>query len=140
VVRPGGVIRITEAEPFVVSTKSALTELCFLLLRALHQAGHLFTTESDGLTSRLADVMSQYGIVNVQKHTYPLEYRAGTAGGQQFYENERDFFRTIVPFLKKWTHVPEDYEELYQQAMREMQEADFVGTWNLLTVWGNAPG
>ena len=138
-VRPGGIIRITEAEPFVVTTAVALTSLCSLLIQALYRAGHLFTLESNGLTSQLASLMSENGIANIQKQNHPLEYRAGTVAGQQFYENERDFFRTIVPFLRKWTSIPDNYEELYQQALDEMQQPDFVGTWNLLTAWGIKP-
>jgi hypothetical protein len=35
--------------------------------------------------------------------------------------------------------VPEDYEEIYQQALKEMQQPDFVATGTLLTVWGTKP-
>jgi len=41
--------------------------------------------------------------------------------------------------LKKWTSVPPNYEELYQQAAYEMQQPDFVATWNLLTAWETKP-
>jgi ubiquinone/menaquinone biosynthesis C-methylase UbiE len=137
--RPGGIIRITEAEPIAVSNSEALTHLCALLLQALHQAGHLFTAEGGGLTSHLANMMNRYGLDNVQAHAYPLQYSAGTEAGQHFFENERAFFRSIIPFLRKWTHVPDDYEDIYQQAVQEMQEPGFVATWNLLTVWGTNP-
>ncbi len=136
VTTPGGVIRITEAEPMTVSTSPALTTLCSLFLQALHQAGHLFTPSPDGLTSKLANMMGRYGLKNVQTRAYPLEYRAGTADGQYFYEDEKNFFRNIVPFLRKWTRVPDDYEIIYQQMLVEMQQPDFVATWNLLTAWG----
>jgi ubiquinone/menaquinone biosynthesis C-methylase UbiE len=139
VCKPGGVIRITEAEPFAASNSEALTRLCTLLLQALHQAGHLFTPEINGLTSHLAGTMSRYGLKNVQKRAHPLEYHAGTEAGQRFYEDEKAFFRAIIPFLRKWTRVPDDYEEIYQQMLSEMQQPDFVATWNLLTVWGNTP-
>jgi ubiquinone/menaquinone biosynthesis C-methylase UbiE len=140
VCKPGGMIRITEAEPFAPSNSAALTRLCSLLLQALHQAGHLFTPEIDGLTSQLAGIMGRYGLNNVQKQAHPLEYRAGTTAGQRFYEDEKAFFRTIIPFLRKWTRVPDDYEEIYQQMLSEMQQPDFMATWNLLTVWGTTPG
>ena len=42
----------------------------------------------------------------------------------------------MLPFLHKWTRVPHDYENIYQQALSEMQQPDFVATWNLLTAWG----
>jgi hypothetical protein len=45
----------------------------------------------------------------------------------------------FLPFFHKWTRVPSDYEETYQQALREMQQPDFVATGTLLTVWGTRP-
>jgi hypothetical protein len=45
----------------------------------------------------------------------------------------------LLPFFQKWTRVPSDYEEIYQQALKEMQQPDFVATWTLLTVWGIRP-
>lgn len=44
---------------------------------------------------------------------------------------------TVLPFLHKWVQVPDDYEEIYQQMLREMQQPDFVATLDLLTVWGH---
>ncbi len=35
--------------------------------------------------------------------------------------------------------VPDDYEEIYQQMLSDMQQPDFVATWGLLTAWGNTP-
>lgn len=139
ITRPGGTLRITEAEPIAISTSAALTQLCSLLLHALHQAGHLFTSAPDGLTGHLVDLVSRHGLSDVQTRVHPLQYRAGTLEGRQFFENERAFFRSILPFLHKWGRVPEDYEDLYQQALQEMQQPGFVATWNLLTIWGTMP-
>ena len=45
----------------------------------------------------------------------------------------------MVPFLRKWTRVPDDYETLYRQILSEMQQPDFVARGSMLTVWGNNP-
>ena len=58
--------------------------------------------------------------------------------GERFAEDVRHLFRTGLPFFRKWTHVPDDYEVIYQQALKDMQAPDFVATWNVLTAWGNA--
>ena len=139
VTRPGGIIRITEAEPTVATTSASLKHLCSLFLQALYQAGHLFAQEDDGLTSHLAGVMSRYRIENVQQQAYPLQYRAGTKAWLDFFEDAKNLFRAIVPFLRKWIRVPDDYDDIYKQALEEMREPDFVATWNLLTVWGTSP-
>jgi ubiquinone/menaquinone biosynthesis C-methylase UbiE len=137
VTRPGGVVRVTEGNIIVQSTSPALTRLYELALDTFYRAGHFFIPESNGVTSELARLLHQYEFQNVQTRVYTLEYRAGTDVGQRFYEDMRHSFRTALPFFRKWSHVPEDYETLYQQALNEMQQPDFEATWSLLTAWGN---
>jgi ubiquinone/menaquinone biosynthesis C-methylase UbiE len=133
---PGGVIRIAEADFGVVSTSPALTRLNQLGLDAFYRAGHVFHHERKGVTSELARLMEQQGVQDVQTRASTLEYRASTAEGQHFYEDMKMVFRTVVPFLRKWISVPYDYEDIYQQALSEMKQPDFVATWEILTAWG----
>jgi len=44
-----------------------------------------------------------------------------------------------LPFFQQWTRLPDDYEEIYQQALLDMQATGFVATSKLLTVWGTSP-
>lgn len=136
VTRPGGVIRVTEGEVGFESTSPALTRLTELMLDASYRAGHYFTPARNGVTSELAHLLHQYGIENVQTRAYALEYRAGTTEGHLFYEDASRAFRTGLPFLRKWSRVPDDYEVICQRALSEMQQPDFVATWGLLTAWG----
>ncbi len=140
IARPGGVIRLTEADMIIQSTSSALTRLNHMLFQTFHQAGYLFTPAGDGLTGELAGLLHQYGIRNVQTRVHTRVYRGGTAEGQHFAEDMRLGFRTMLPFLRKWSRVPDDYEEIYQQMLSEMQQPDFVATSSYLTAWGNKPG
>jgi len=139
VTRSGGVIRVTESDAIIESSSPALTRLNQIFLQAFYQAGHLFTPDNKGLTGELARLLYQYGFQNVQTSSHTLHYRAGTAEGQYFSEDMRLVYRTVVPFLRKWGQVPDDYETIYQQALSELQQPDFVATWSLLTVWGNKP-
>ena len=41
--------------------------------------------------------------------------------------------------LEKWSADIRDYEAIYRQALKEMQEPDFHATWNILTAWGSKP-
>jgi ubiquinone/menaquinone biosynthesis C-methylase UbiE len=136
VAREGGVIRITEPEWVPRSTSPALTRLFELFLQASYQAGHLFKPVSDGLTSELAPLLQRHGLQQVQTRVSHSLYRAGTPEGQHWAEDMRLLFRTIQPFLRKWTRVPEDYEQMYQQMLSEMQQPDFEATGGLLTAWG----
>ena len=137
-IRPGGVIRVTESE-VVECSSPALKRLTQLVLDTVYRAGHFFTPARNGVTSELTRLLHRYGLQHVQTRVHTLEYRAGTTEGHLFYEDMRRVFRTVVPFLQKWSRVPDDYEVIYQQALSEMQQPDFVATWKLLTAWGIAP-
>ncbi|GAC1368606.1 MAG: hypothetical protein NVSMB44_35210 [Ktedonobacteraceae bacterium] len=137
VARPSGVIRLTESISVLDMNSPALAQLAKLSFQALYNAGHSFAAE--GVTDELVHMLHQYASVpQVQTKTYTLEYHAGTPGGQQYYENIKHMYRVLLPFIRKWTLVPDDYEEIYQQALREVQRPDFVARWSLLTVWGSA--
>ncbi|HLZ58817.1 MAG TPA: methyltransferase domain-containing protein [Ktedonosporobacter sp.] len=137
VCKRGGVIRLTESG--VASSNSpALTSLSQLIRETFYHAGYLFTSEDDGVTSHLAHLLYQYaGVEQVQTQPHALHYRAGTLEGQLFYDDMKQIFRTILPFLRRWTRIPDDYETTYQQMLNEMQQPDFEVTWHLLTAWGN---
>jgi ubiquinone/menaquinone biosynthesis C-methylase UbiE len=135
----GGVIRVTESEMIFESSSSALLQLTHLLFEAFCQAGHFFTPTGDGVTSQLARLLQQSGLKPVQTRAHAVEYRSGTASGQHFAEDMKHVFRTVVPYIRKWTSVPADYETIYQQALAELQQPDCVTTWRLLTAWGSSP-
>ncbi len=128
-------IRVTESD-LVESTSPALTSLTQLTLKAVYQAGHFFSPARNGVTSELARLLYQYGFQQVQTRAFTLKYRVGTTEGQHFAEDMSHVFRTALPFLRKWTQVPDDYEAIYQQMLSEMQRPDFVATWDMLTAWG----
>ncbi len=138
VVRPEGVIRITECD-VAHSNSPAFTQLSDLFLTTLFKAGHFKTEQMDGLMSQLPPLLKQQGFRQVQTRDHALHYPAGTHEGELFAQDMKHAFRTLLPFFRKWTRVPDNYEELYQQALCEMQLPGFVGSWNLLTIWGNPP-
>jgi ubiquinone/menaquinone biosynthesis C-methylase UbiE len=140
VVQPGGVIRVTEGDWVAQNNSPALTRLMELLGQAFYLAGHSFTPNSNGVTSDLADILQKSGLTDMRSRANTLEFRAGTASGQRFIEDMQLVFRTSVPFLRKWTSVPDDYEMIYQQALHEMHQSDFVARGSILTAWGNKPG
>ncbi len=136
VLRPGGVVRITEGDMVTESSSSALVRLNGIIFRALDQAGHFLAHKPDGVTSELARLLMQHGFQDVQTRAHQVEYRAGTPQGQRYFEDAQYAVRTLRPFLQKWVHLPEDFDDLCQQMLSEMQQPDFVAVWKLLTVWG----
>ncbi len=138
VTRPGGIVRVTD----IVTTQTnspALTRLVQMLLCAFYRSGHSLIEETVGVTHELDRLLSESGCQHVRTKNYTLEFVAGTVGGQNFYENSRFAFQTLLPFLQKWGCASEDYDAIYQQAVIEMQQPDFRATWPLVTAWGTKP-
>lgn len=137
--RPKGIIRITEGQVIQEGNSPALLQLGQLLLQATQQAGHTFSQEGNGVTEELIELLTRHGLRQVQTRPYTLIYRFGTPAWQAYYDDTVRASRTFLPFLRKWISVPDNYEELCQQAFAEMRQPDFVGSWKVLTVWGIAP-
>ncbi len=132
----GGVIRITEGELFLESTSPALNTLGDLGQDAFWHAGHFFTRERVGVTNALPGLLHQQGLSDVQTRVVPTEYIAGTDTFPAFANDIRLIFRTITPFLQKWTKVPDNYDQIYQQVLADLQQPDFRATGQLVTMWG----
>jgi ubiquinone/menaquinone biosynthesis C-methylase UbiE len=139
VVRPGGVVRLTDEEVIHQSTSPASMQFCEMVLCALFRSQHLFAQESAGLTAHLAPLLSQHGCQQVQTRAYSLQYRAGTPEGQAYAKNGEYVLRTLRPFLQKWGCMIRDYNTIRRQVLKEIQRPDFCATWHLLTAWGIKP-
>jgi ubiquinone/menaquinone biosynthesis C-methylase UbiE len=139
VTRPGGVIRLTEAEVIQRSNSPALTRLLEMLQLALFRAGRLFTEESAGLTSHLVRLLDQHGCQQIQTKAYVIEYQTGTPEWKAMCEDLKLLFRTVQPFIQKWGSATPDYEVIYRQALKEMSQPDFLIVADFLTAWGSKP-
>lgn len=139
IIRPGGMVRLTDEDVIHQSNSPASMEFCEMLLCALFRSGHLFVQESTGLTAHLAPLLSQHGYQQVQTRAYALQYQAGTPDGQVYVEDGMRVLRTLRPFLQKWGCMSKDYNVIHDQALEEIQRPDFCATWHLLTAWGIKP-
>ena len=136
VCRPGGVIRITEADLAVESNSQALTQLFHLLCEAFYNAGHFFSLQSRGVADATQELLSKAGVQDVQVHIYNTTHHAGTLQAQYFLDDMRRLFRTIMPFLRKWIRLPASYEEIYTEAIADVQSPLFTATGSISTAWG----
>lgn len=133
---PGGIIRITEAL-LPTSTSPSLDFLFDLLRNAFYHAGHLFTPERDGVTLHLAKLMNQYGIVDIHTKNYECAFGPANPYPRSRYIHDMHIlFENVLPFLRKWTRVPGNYEEIYLQMVNETSQASFETSIFLLTAWG----
>ncbi len=139
ITRPGGTIRISETAAFGETNSSAGTQLCTIGRDAFFNAGHLFANSADGLTGKLPEILHQQGLQNVQTRKVLMDQGTGSVMEESAKENTRLAFRNMLPFLQKWTKVPKDYDQIYQQAMKEIDQLDYTAEWEMVTVWGTNP-
>ncbi len=137
VAKPGGIIRVTEEELVHPSNGPAHTQLMEMSVCAFYRAGHIFEEKSSGILSHMPRLFIQHGVRNVQTQPYALQFQGDTPEGHAYYEDMKDVFDIGLPFLQKRGCAVQNYNEVYQQALKEMQRPDYHVTWPLLTVWGN---
>lgn len=139
VLHRGGLIRLTEADELPGGNSPALTRLFGFMQEAFYRAGHSFVEDGKGMTRVFLPLLEQHGFQQIQVRTFVTEYPATALEGQLYAEDMQRVFKTIVPFFRKWIKLPDDYEEIYQQALREMRQPDFVGQGVAFTAWGISP-
>lgn len=134
VTRFGGTIRVVEQDFLGESTSPALNRLTHMLIEAFFHAGHLFRAERTSLSGEMPRLFRQFGIRDVQVYPLLLEFRATTPGWPEY---AKHILPAMTPFLAKWSRLPEDYDELCQQALSEMLCPDFVTRWRFTITWGH---
>ncbi|HET8845881.1 MAG TPA: class I SAM-dependent methyltransferase [Ktedonobacteraceae bacterium] len=139
ILRFGGILRLTEGDFAMEGTSPALVQLIDLLRDAFAQAGHFFDVHSNGIATDLVHVLTRYGFHDIQSREYNQVVRAGTSQGDHLVEDMRLAFRTTVPFLRKWSNLPDNYEAIYQQMVNETQQPNFATTGLMITAWGRKP-
>ncbi len=139
VIRPGGILRITEGDVCGETNSPALTQLYDLARSAFYRAGHMFTPERTGVTSELPNLFQRFGLLNTERRSVLVHYSRDNPYLETFIEDMCLGFHTILPFLRKWTSLPENYDAIYQQALHEMHDPDFTADLELVTVWGENP-
>ena len=135
VLRPGGVIRVTELEIIRDTSSQALIRCGEQLECALYRAGHHYEEDYRSITTHLPRLLSNHGWRDVQTRVYTIEYQAGTPEGQAFYAYLTRL-HSLRPFLEKWGCRPDGFEKVYYQALDDVQQSDFYAIQNLVTVWG----
>nr|BBH92156.1 hypothetical protein KTA_03550 [Thermogemmatispora argillosa] len=139
--RPGGVLRLTETEGPLTSSP-ATERYLHLIWRALQQAGQSFSPDGRhiGITPVLPRLVRQAGFREVRLRVTAIEWSMGTEMHYPVFKDHLIAMELLQPFLVKMQLASkEELERLYQQALAEMQQEDFCALWNLLTVWGRKP-
>jgi SAM-dependent methyltransferase len=140
--RPGGILRLTEPLDLGSSTSPALESLNALLYRALWRAGYSFSVDGRtvGMTPVLPRLLRKAGYEQINTHGYALESSAETDAWADGYRNAEVAYYQLMPLLvKAGGATQEDVEQLYQRMLIEMHTSDYCCTWNFVSAVGYKP-
>lgn len=141
ILRPGGVIRLTEGE-LPVTSSPAVEAINAMTTRAFQMTGRSFSPDGRhiGITPMLGPLLRDTGYRNIQRQAYALDYSAGTESHEYFASDYRTSFQIGQKFLiRSGITSHEAFEPLYQQALQELWSDDFQAVQFFLTVWGERP-
>jgi ubiquinone/menaquinone biosynthesis C-methylase UbiE len=150
VLRPGGVLRLTEVDHWGTTNAPAFSRLMDLTYQAVWFGGHSFdpSRRTFGVTPLLERFTREVGLEVIGHRAYALNFSSGQAGYRAMCENFKVFFKLVEPFLLKMrndfgaeTDIPpkEELDRLYEEMLLEMLLEHFAGIFYLLTVLGRKP-
>lgn len=138
--RPGGLLRITEPVQFATTSSAAVNQLLELLItQALWQAGYGFSPDghSFGIIHMLPHLLRQQGYQQVQVMAHSFEFSAKTDAWPDQYRNVEIIGYQVKPLLVKLGLITsEAFDHLQQQALIDMQHETFCAVGHITTVLG----
>ena len=142
VLRPGGMLRITELIDSGVTTSPALERMQHLASLMMHQRGYGFSADGHGfgIVAVLPSLLRRAGYEQVSYHAHALEISQGTPVWPALYENTRIVYLLGQSNLVGTGLITQpEMERLYERALAEMQQEDFCGMWHFTTFWATKP-
>lgn len=142
ITRPGGIIRLTEAENPGVSTSPAFQKLNDIALQALKVAEFSFslTGYSLGLIPMQRRFLRDAGYQHIQTRASVLDFSVGTDAYPSYVRNLTIAYELAEPFfLKMGVTTPEELQQLRTQMADETARDDFCGINLYVTTWGRTP-
>ena len=136
--RPGGILRLTEPIILGDTTSPAFEDMQLLLFQMLHRRGYGFSVDGSdlGLPTVLPQLLSQSGYSEVHVVPHALDVSAGAAAWADFYHNTEVAYRLgLLSLVQPGVISQEKIELLYRQMLTEMQSEEFSGQWHFTTFW-----
>jgi ubiquinone/menaquinone biosynthesis C-methylase UbiE len=140
ILRPGGVIRLTEPEWPITTSRSA-ERLAHLVCSALKKEGRSFSPDGRqlGLITMLGGLLRKAGYREVHRRAFVHDFSSGT----MIHEKGCVMYQTLLALMRSFllnatVITTEEFDQLYQQACEEMADPNFSAVGYVLTCWGEA--
>jgi ubiquinone/menaquinone biosynthesis C-methylase UbiE len=142
VIRPGGIIRVTEFDTMGISNSLALEQFLGYLYLSLGTMGYGFSPDRKtlGMTPVLKGLLSSSGFEQITLFPHVLDFSSGTELHRHQYENYVAGFDLLLSFVQKTgVTTEEEFRAVLNQVHIEMMQDNFQGVWHLLTARGKKP-
>lgn len=130
ILKPGGVLRLTEPINIGVTSSVAHEKIMALLYHHLWELGYGFSADGSniGLGACLPSMLRTLGYQEVQLQGHALDFSAGTPTWTDIYEDQKAWAVQAETFFAESRVVtPEEITRLYQQMLLDMQGPEFCG-------------
>lgn len=139
--RPGGILRLTECE-MAHTNSPAFEALGGFLGQALKRAGQSFSPDGRtvGITPCLRNFLRDAGFADIQHEAYAIDWSHGAPGHEGTVQDFVIGLKLGQAFLVgAGVTSDREYSRLYEQAVNHMQEPGFYAIWFYLSAWGKKP-
>lgn len=141
--RPGGIIRLTEGEVGVASSPIIDTYERWWV-QALQQTGQAFSVRGQhalGLTAALKRLLTQAGYVAPLHVAHALDYSTGTPVHESALDNLITALKLGAPFLTRLgIATQKQIKKAQEQLQALIGQEDFCAYCFLMTAWAHKPG
>jgi ubiquinone/menaquinone biosynthesis C-methylase UbiE len=139
VLRPGGILRLTDVDDLGITNSAALEQLTTLGASAARKAGRAFFSEGRyvGTMVMLGRFLREAGFQDIHQQAHMIDWSSATDAFPMQYDNARIALHLGSRFLCGMGVISEErFDELYHQALIDMNSADFCAVMLYLTAWG----
>jgi ubiquinone/menaquinone biosynthesis C-methylase UbiE len=137
--RPGGVLRLTELMDGGATNSPAKESLHACFCEALWRTGYGYSVNgrSIGVTIMLPHLLRVADYQNVRHIMHALEVSTGTEAYSDFYRNSEITYQLAKTyFLNTYVTTEDEFTRLYDQMLIELLADDFCGMWHYMTALG----
>jgi ubiquinone/menaquinone biosynthesis C-methylase UbiE len=137
ILRPGGIIRLTESENSI-SSSQACQDILTYFCEALTKLKRTYSVDgrSLGITHMLPRLLRGAGFQDIQGRAFYIDCSYSTPLHYSAFRNSEAGFALVKPFILQHANVTEEeYDRSYRQMLIDFQKEDFTSISFGLTVW-----
>jgi len=139
ILKPGGMLRLTEPVDVGTTNSVALERLLAAITQSIWKIGYGFSIDgrSFGITHMLPALLRAAGYRDVRTAGIVIDFSAGMPAWIDFYHNfDVAFQESKNRYINAGIMTAEEFEQVYQQAMMDMNQSDFCALATFVTVVG----